>query len=241
MADMAGRKAAAAWQPLRSAPNRRIGRRTASPAGVVALGCVVLAMTVLALRLQTPDGASSPTTKREHVQSRASHAPYVKVFAGPHTVHRFSRIAFAPWNWDISDERIGVVATGTTLAELLSGAVTLEWETLYAYHWGTQQFHELGGAFYLRWNRFPWNSLVRTTYAIGLGPSYTSAAAHYEPGNGLISKWLTQLNFELNLYHPDNPGWALIARLQHRSGAFGTIKGIRGGSNFLTLGFRRQF
>lgn len=196
---------------------------------------------VLALRQQTPASSDSPDGNQESFQSRVGHRPYLKVFGGPKTLHHFSRIAFRPWKWVITDEKIAVVATGTRLGEAFSGALTFEWETLYAYHWGTQQFHELGGALYLRWNRFPWNSLVRTTYAVGIGPSVTSAPAHYEPGGGLKSNWLSQLNFELNLYHPDHPGWALIARLQHRSGVFGTINGVRGGSNFLTLGLRRQF
>lgn len=231
----------AVWRRPRGVHESRLGRRTAPIGGFVAVCCIVLATTALALRSHVPSASDGPNEPQNPVKSRLGHHPYIKVFGGPHTPRYFTRIAFAPWNWTLSDERIAVVATGTMLGEAFSGALTVEWETLYAYHWGTQRLYELGGALYFRWNRFPWNHLVRTTYAVGVGPSWTSEAAHYEPKGGRNSRWLMQLNTELNLYHPENPRWALLLRLQHRSGMFGLINRIRGGSNFLTFGVRRQF
>ena len=38
-----------------------------------------------------------------------------------------------------------------------------------------------------------------------------------------------------------DPSTALLFRLQHRSGVFGTFGGVWDASNFLTIGLRRQF
>jgi hypothetical protein len=146
-----------------------------------------------------------------------------------------------PFRWKQTENRIGAVATGTKVSDLLAGALTLEWEGLYADHWGAKDFHEMGTAIYARWNRFSWNRYIRTTFAIGMGPSITTKAAPYEPKGGRRSLWLMQLNFEINVYSPSKPQWALLFRIQHRSGIYTLINDVRGGSNFLTIGLRKNF
>ena len=203
------------------------------------LTLVVLTMTLL---MQAPVELSKTGEGGKQAQSQFGHTPFVKVFRGPHVPKKLSEITIRkPLEWKQTKERIGVVATGTKIRDIFAGALTFEWESLYAQHWGTSEFHELGGAIYARWNRFPWNNYIKTTLAVGMGPSVTSRAAHYEPHNGARSMWLLQLNFELNLYSPADPRWALLFRIQHRSGVFNLINSVRGGSNFLTIGIRRNF
>lgn len=175
-------------------------------------------------------------------QSQLWHGAYIKAFRGPHVPKKLSRIAILePLDWRQTDERIGVFAFGTKIKDFLNGALTIEWEGIYADHWGTQDLHEIGAVVYARWNSFPWNDYIRTTFQVGKGPSVTSEPAHYEPHGGTRSLWLSQLNFEIDLYSPSSPGWALVFRIQHRSGIYKLINNVRGGSNFLTIGIRRQF
>ncbi len=192
--------------------------------------------------VQAPAELDQALEEPKITQSQIGHNPFVKVFRGPHVPKKLSEITITnPLEWKQTKERIGVVATGTKIRDIFSGALTFEWESLYAKHWGTSEFHELGTAIYARWNRFPWNSYIKTSFAVGIGPSITSKAAFYEPNKGLRSRVLMQLNFEINLYSPADPRWALLFRIQHRSGVFNLINSVRGGSNFLTIGIRRQF
>jgi hypothetical protein len=71
-----------------------------------------------------------------------------------------------------------------------------------------------------RWVRFPWDQLVDTTFAIGVGPSFATRKAWFErdeeSGRG-GSRLLTALIFELTLAAPRHPDWAVALRLHHRS------------------------
>lgn len=206
------------------------------------LGCLALVALIMTHLMQAPAEPGEAVEERNVAQSQFGHNPFVKIFRGPHVPKKLSEITIRnPLEWKQTKERIGVVATGTKIRDVFSGALTFEWESLYAQHWGTSEFHELGGAIYARWNRFPWNNYIKTTFAVGMGPSITSEAAPYEPNNGTRSRVLMQLNFEINLYSPADPRWALLFRIQHRSGVFNLINSVRGGSNFLTIGIRRQF
>lgn len=206
------------------------------------LGCVALVALLMTHLMQAPAKPENAVEDSNDAMDQIGHNPFVKVFRGPHVPKKLYQIAITnPFEWKQTEERIGVVATGTKIKDVLAGALTFEWEVIYAQHWGTSEFHEIGGVNYIRWNRFPWNHYIKTTFAVGMGPSITSKAAFYEPSDGLKSRWLSQLNFEINLYSPANPNWALIFRVQHRSGIFKLINNVRGGSNFLTTGLRRQF
>lgn len=203
------------------------------------LACAALLFAHMA---HTSGDAAKGTPDNRTEQSQLWHGPYLKLFRGPHVPRKLSKITIrAPLDWQQTDERIGVFAFGTKVVEFLQGALTFEWEAIYGDHWGTQEFHEIGTVLYARWNRFPWNDYIRTTFQVGIGPSLTSEPAHYEPRGGIKSLWLMQVNFEIDVYSPAKPGWALIFRIQHRSGMYTLINDVRGGSNFLTIGLRRQF
>ena len=46
---------------------------------------------------------------------------------------------------------------------------------------------------------------------------------------------------EAELMQEAVPGWSLVGRIHHRSGAYGVLSPERTGSNFLGLGLRRSF
>lgn len=225
-------------QPGAHAPGRKgTGRRRDKAASI-------LAMLALLFAHQAHSGGAPAHGQADWRASGSQlwSGAYIKLFRGPHVPKKLSKITIRdPFTWVQTDERIGVFATGTKIRDYLSGALTFEWEGLYGDHWGTSDFHEVGAAVYARWNRFAWNDYLSTTFAVGMGPSITSKEAHYEPRDGTKSRWLMQLNFEINIYSPLDPRWGLLFRIQHRSGIYETINGVRGGSNFLTIGLRRQF
>lgn len=117
------------------------------------------------------------------------------------------------------------------------------------YHWGNwphgrhhQEFVELIGSFNLRWHRFPWNHLVLTTIGFGDGVSYTPVIPTYEVKlNNNSTYALNYLMVDLTLAHPKLPELALLFRWHHRSGIFGLLDNVNGGSDFFTMGLKYTF
>ena len=55
------------------------------------------------------------------------------------------------------------------------------------------------------------------------------------------SKLLNMFNPEVEVGWPGAPEWAGFVRLHHRSGIFGLINGVTGGSTYMTFGLRKRF
>jgi len=125
----------------------------------------------------------------------------------------------------------------------------LEAEGVFDYHWGNwpkgkhhQEFVELIGSFNLRWHRFPWNNTVLTTIGIGDGVSYTPVIPTYELHlNNTSTYTLNYLMVDVTLAHPKFPQLAFLLRWHHRSGIFGLIDDVHGGSDFFTAGLKYSF
>lgn len=103
------------------------------------------------------------------------------------------------------------------------------------HHW---EFNALGTA---RWEPFPWDSVLDTSVAFGLGPSYATEEPPTEIKNeGSTKKLMIYWMIELALFFPDAPKWAVITRIHHRSEAYGLVAD-EGGSNVLALGVKYSF
>ena len=104
------------------------------------------------------------------------------------------------------------------------------------HHW---EFNFLGT---IRWLKFPWDHYLDTSLAAGAGFSYATAEPEIELKNrGNVSKFLGYLMFEAAFSPPPLPRWDVFARIHHRSGAGGTIGGVKGGSNAYGIGLRYKF
>jgi hypothetical protein len=97
-----------------------------------------------------------------------------------------------------------------------------------------------------RWNKFPWNQYLMTSFGVGEGISYATripieeardAEQEGDPTKHLINFLALEAAFAL----PAHPQWQLVTRIHHRSGAFGTYGAGNSGSNALTLGLRYSF
>lgn len=93
-----------------------------------------------------------------------------------------------------------------------------------------------------RWANFPWNGYVNTSFAIGEGISYDTSIPSLEGKSSEDTKrLLNYLLLEATFALPTNPRWQLVARIHHRSGAYGLYHAGNTGSNVVGLGIRYLF
>ncbi len=94
-----------------------------------------------------------------------------------------------------------------------------------------------------RWERFPWNRYVPTTFAIGEGLSYDTKVPYREAENSNqgTKRLMNYLSFELTLGIPKFPHWQILWRIHHRSGVYGLYDAGNSGSTAVGLGLRYMF
>ncbi len=91
-----------------------------------------------------------------------------------------------------------------------------------------------------RWHLFPWNDIIRTSFAFGSGlSSYTEISRLEQTEEDDAQRLLGYLAFELTFGLPQLPRWDLLLRIHHRSGMKGLIG--EGSSNFLAAGLKYTF
>jgi hypothetical protein len=116
----------------------------------------------------------------------------------------------------------------------------LEGEINVARHWGQQDHFELNAAANLRWTRFPWDHLVDTSAAWGIGPSRAFGEPVIEDERP--SRTQAFMVAELAFAPPASreSSWEAFLRVHHRSGVFGVVSDASG-SNFIATGLRFHF
>lgn len=139
------------------------------------------------------------------------------------------------------DAHIVVLGLGRRLISL-GRYLDFELEGQVGKHLGDQDHFEFNLLLIARWLVFPWNDHLRTTLAVGNGVSYATDIPEVEEKNhSETSRLLDYLMFEFTFGLPQYPQWDLIARLHHRSGAYGLYNGVTGASNALAWGVRYHF
>ena len=109
---------------------------------------------------------------------------------------------------------------------------------------GTHQhtIYEFDPYIAFRWANLPWNDYVTTSLAIGEGVSYASSVPYIEKiGNDNVKRFLNFVMVEATFAVPAYPQLQLLARIHHRSGAFGLYQADNSGSNAFSLGIRYLF
>jgi hypothetical protein len=93
-----------------------------------------------------------------------------------------------------------------------------------------------------RWANLPWNHYVNTSFGFAEGVSYASSIPAIEQRqNNNTKRFLNYLMFEATFAPPTYPQLQLVARIHHRSGAFGLYRAGNTGSNDIGLGVRYLF
>jgi hypothetical protein len=118
-------------------------------------------------------------------------------------------------------------------------------EGVLVHKWGNwegidQSFQEVAGSFNLRYE-FPDNWINLDSFSFGNGLSLTSKEPQYEEEitlNGNTSNLLYYLMLDIAFDLPYTEKWQAVLRLHHRSGVYGLIDNVDGGSNYLGFGLR---
>jgi hypothetical protein len=192
----------------------------------------ILALLLLALPARAVR-CSEPGTHRASV--------YVGRFSGSGLS---TDIATLHWRRvDVEDAYLIAFTYGQVLGRLRRD-LQLEWELQGVKHFGRQTHVEANALLLARWQRFPWNDWVYTTFALGEGLSLASRTPpleverHQQSGSQPL---LNYLAIELTLASSSSSPWTGLMRIHHRSGAWGTIGGVYGASNVLAFGVRYSF
>jgi hypothetical protein len=94
----------------------------------------------------------------------------------------------------------------------------------------------------VRWTSFPWNRLLYTTAAVSaLGLSYATGVSAWErehSGTDHGSNLLQFGAYEVTFAASEHTRNEVFFRVHHRSGVYGLINGVSGGSSYLAFGFR---
>lgn len=166
---------------------------------------------------------------------------YYTGFAGALTTEETSHIATGTLN--LTDTGVFGASVGKTLTRL-SEDFSLGAEAILARHVGEQDLWEVDGALYLRWDGFPWQRHLRTSFALGTGPSYASRVPPLERKRHGADGSARLTNFvfgELAFGLPSEPDVDLILRYHHRSGIFGLIHGVDDASTTFAAGLKFRF
>ena len=118
-------------------------------------------------------------------------------------------------------------------------------EGVLVHKWGDwqgleQSFQEVAGSFNLRYE-FSDNWINLDSISFGNGLSLTTEEPKYEEEttlNGQTSNLLYYLMLDAAFDLPYTEKWQLVLRVHHRSGVFGLINDVDGGSNYLGFGLR---
>lgn len=178
----------------------------------------------------------------------------VTAWFGQATNTVFTQTIYSPWTAEMVDlyfvggsvsYRLGTL--GDVLFDPHLGSlgqdVTIEIEGGLNYHFGSENLGEGWAALYFRYDGFPWNDYVYTTFAINTGLSMLSENSDFERSRSddQSVQLLHYFSPEITVADPEHKDLEFVLRLHHRSGMFGLFDGIWNGSSFVTGGIRYRF
>ncbi len=198
-----------------------------------------LAPLALVLSLAAPlpkDAGAAPADSPRDTLSGESALWSVTAFGGVHDDSRLWEILTFRGHDFESSYLAGVAVTREVGASF--DRLTWELEGSLFRHFGNQSHLEGNLALLARWRRFPWDSFVDTSVALGQGISVAAERPEIERPDA--QEVLHYTAVEAEFAPPSDSRWSVVGRIHHRSGVFG-LYGTRGGSNFHTLGVRLHF
>ena len=105
-------------------------------------------------------------------------------------------------------------------------------------HFEQQDHWEFNTLLAARWETFFWDKYLDTSFAVGIGPSYATDIPEIEvQRSGESAHLQVYMMVELEFVLPAHPNVAVIARIHHRSNAFGIVAD-NGTSNAFAFGFK---
>lgn len=154
----------------------------------------------------------------------------------------FTDIMFRTYRTEMSDEQTFGFGVSRKVIDLGSGF------SIEAGVAVNQRIDEGGTEFALPvafvFDGLPWRDKLPMRLRLGIGPSFTTKVTANErrkDDDNEGSKLLNMFDPEVEVGFPGAPEWAGFVRLHHRSGIFGLINGVTGGSTYVTFGLRHRF
>ena len=196
--------------------------------------------------LTPPQLAEAPPRQVEILSPSIPPTPAyaLSAYVGRSPSGRFTKIFYAPWEKELEDEHLVALAVSARLFNLTEH-LSLEVEANVSRRFGNADHWEFAVPLLLRWDGFPWNDVLYTTFALAImGPSYAtevSASEREKSHNDKGSHWLNYFAPEITVSPPGDRNFSFFARIHHRSGIFGLINGVSGGSSYVSLGVRYRF
>lgn len=182
--------------------------------------------------------ASSVCAQEKNSDSRWMVGGYTGVLAD----QKFALILATPWTVRFDQSYIAALNATFVAYEFETLPVNIEFDAIFAKRFGAAHEWEIGFAPMLRWKSFPWNHIVYTNFRFGLvGASLTSGVSDFEvrtSANNRGSRFLNLMVPEITFSSGPNANWEVFVRVHHRSGGYGLINGVSGGSNYIGSGFR---
>ena len=169
----------------------------------------------------------------------------ITIFDGVGVLEDISDYALGRAELTPTEDRILGLAAGHALG-WIGDSLSLEVEGQVVRHYGRGDFWELGTTLVARWQGVAlpdWlgGAQLLDGWSIGIGPSVTTEIPPLEADRGRFSHVLNQLMVELLAPVPEDAPVQPVARIHHRSGIFGLINGIVGGSDYIGQGLQFRF
>jgi hypothetical protein len=164
----------------------------------------------------------------------------LSLYGGQMTDNSIDDFSDSFWGLDFEDSYLVALALARrvgTYKELAS----FEVEGQIVKHFEAQDHWEFNALLTARWEAFPWDRSLDTSFALGTGPSYATSIPEIEVERSGDSEHLqAYILVELEFVLPSCPSVAFITRIHHRSNAFGVVA-EDGTSNALALGLKFKF
>lgn len=147
--------------------------------------------------------------------------------------------AFLPTEWEFKDYYVTSIGLRKEVWQLwrhsrIFTEMNLSWIS------GDEEYAEAFVTPTITWDTFPWDHVVDTTAALGVGLSYTSKTTELDE---IDQRWMASMIVELEMQPASWDSWSMYTRIHHRSnagGVFGDETDAKG-SNFPSLGLRYHF
>jgi len=154
-------------------------------------------------------------------------------------------IAVQPWSYDWGRE-LFVGASHSYRFGRFWRNFTFDAEIGGGYRFGDTNTLDAWGAFYVRYDGFPWRDRLYTAFVVSTGLHWLDTLPEAETGpperpEPHRSKWLHYFSPELVFSLPDSPQHEVAIRYHHRSGIFGNMNGVWEGSNVLMIAYRHRY
>lgn len=183
---------------------------------------------------------------QEALSQAAERSPWmVGFYVGALSKQRFIDIPTQPWTVRLSQSYLAALNITYVAYEFPALPASIEIDGALGKRFGDDREWDVSVLPMVRWKAFPWNDYLYTNLRLGLvGASYVSDISPWElknSGNRTGSRFLNFLVPELTFSSGPHANWEGFLRVHHRSGAWGTINGVYGGSNYVSVGYRQGF